>query len=209
MLKYKYKLFYSGEGMDQHEQQQQNTTPPRDTSLAKTRKFLLAKKPITLGIAVAVVAGSLSVGALIRDQHNANQANSRNDPNALLENLEYQTVLPQGRSIDQLGGWQRVSPDEKAPVYAYTDTIDEVPISVSQQPIPDKFRGDTDAQVAELARKFSATTKLSVDDLTLYVGTSTKGPQSAIVAKNNLLILIKSQKKIDNKSWTRYVQSLN
>ena len=53
---------------------------------------------------------------------------------APLDKLEYQTVVPKDKSIQQLGGWQRVSPPNATPVFAYGDTIDGVKISVSQQP---------------------------------------------------------------------------
>ncbi len=122
---------------------------------------------------------------------------------------EYQTTLPQGKSIKELGGWKRISPPGKAPVFAYADSLDDVPISVSQQTLPKSFKENTNDELAELAKKFNATTKVDASGIPVYIGTSAKGPQSTIFAKNNLLILIKSQSKIDNKSWARYAKSLN
>jgi len=120
----------------------------------------------------------------------------------------YTTMLPKGKSVESLGGWKRVSPPGKDPVFAFSDSIDSVPISVSEQPLPQSFKNDTSGQVAELAQKFSATDKLDAGSMTVYIGTSSKGPQSVIFAKNNLLVLIKSEKKIEDASWTTYVQSL-
>ncbi len=121
----------------------------------------------------------------------------------------FQTVLPDGKPISKLGGWQRVSPPKNEPVFAFSDTVDGVPVTVSQQPLPDSFKSNLNSQVAELAKKFNATTELEASDTTVYVGTSSKGPQSVIVAKNGLLILIKSQKVVSDVAWADYVRSLN
>lgn len=121
----------------------------------------------------------------------------------------FQTILPSGQSITSLGGWRRVTPPGEDPVFAYVDTIDTVAISVSEQPLPDTFKRDTQAAVADLAKQYNATTKLKAGDTTIYVGTSAKGPQSTILTKHNLLILIKSKSQVDNGSWTDYINSLN
>lgn len=117
-------------------------------------------------------------------------------------------VLPQGKTIDQLGGWQRVSPDEAAPVFSYKDTIEGVPIIVSQQELPQSFRTNTDQQLADLAKNFNATTKLQKDATTLYLGTSAKGPQSALFITNGVLVMIKSEQKIKDAAWLTYATSL-
>jgi len=121
----------------------------------------------------------------------------------------FQTVLPSGQSITSLGGWHRVTPPGDDPVFAFGDTIDSVPISVSEQPLPDAFKHDTTNAVADLAKQYNATTKLKAGDTVVYIGASAKGPQSTILTKHNLLILIKSKNQIDNSSWTDYISSLN
>lgn len=120
----------------------------------------------------------------------------------------YNTVTPSHKSIDQLGGWQRVSPPQNDPVYAYSDEINGVAVTVSQQPLPKSFRKDTKSQVAKMAKEFNATNEIDADNTTLYLGTSAKGPQSVILAKNNLLILIKSESSIEVIAWINYVNSL-
>lgn len=152
---------------------------------------------VIIGGMVAII-GILVVGILLY-QHRAGTATSSPD---------YQTVLPKGAGIETFGGWQRVSPPGQDPVFAYADTINEVPISVSQQPLPESFKADTDKNVAELAKKFNATIEIDAGGTKIYVGTSAKGPQSAILTKNNLLILIKSQEKINTQTWVQYVESL-
>jgi len=119
----------------------------------------------------------------------------------------YPTALPSGKTAEKLGGWQRVSPPSSAPVYAFADTVSGVSVSVSEQPLPDSFITDTDSKVAELAKQYNATDKLNASGTTVYIGTSSKGPQSVIFAKKNLLILIKSEKKIDDSIWLAYISS--
>lgn len=120
----------------------------------------------------------------------------------------YKTLLPAGKTIVQLGGWTRVSPSNVDPVYAFIDKIGETPINLSQQPLPKEFQADTDEQIANLAADFQADEKFTVGNTTVYIGTSAKGPQSVIFAKNNLLVLIKSSVQISNDKWSSYINSL-
>lgn len=159
---------------------------------------MLNKKTVIIGLVVAVC---LVAGLLIFRSMN-------NDSNATSKKPTYQTVLPQGKTIQELGGWKRVSPPEDQPVFAFTDAIDGVPISVTEQPLPQQFKNDIDSQVADLARKFNATHKIDASGTPVYIGTSVKGPQSVIFATKKLLILIKSEKKISDTSWVNYAISL-
>ena len=120
----------------------------------------------------------------------------------------YQTMLPGGKTAEALGGWYRVSPPDRNPVYAYADTIGTVSIDVSEQPLPEGFATDTAEQVAQLAQGFNANEKLQAGGTTMYIGTSSKGPQSVIFTKNQLLVLIKSDSRISNDQWAGYISSL-
>lgn len=120
----------------------------------------------------------------------------------------YDVVLPQRTPISDLGGWQRVSPAGKDPVFAYKDTVENVAISVSQQPLPASFVGNVDAQVKQLAESYSASTVIDAGGTKVYIGRSARGPQSVIFAKNNTLVLIKSQKTISQAEWIRYINNL-
>lgn len=128
-------------------------------------------------------------------------------PRGTSEIPTYDTVLPRGATVEALGGWKRVSPPGSEPVFAYLDTIDGVSISVSQQPLPTDFEKKDDA-VGELARSYNATHALAVGDMTIYIGTSAKGPQSVIFSKKDLLILIKSQATIADTKWLSYISTL-
>lgn len=126
----------------------------------------------------------------------------------LITSPDYATILPDGKTIESLGGWTRVSPPESNPVFAYIDKINGKQINVSQQPLPAEFKEDTTAQIQQLAAGYKATEKVTVGTITVFIGTSVKGPQSVIFVKNNLLILIKSVVVVSDNDWAGYVNSL-
>lgn len=121
----------------------------------------------------------------------------------------HNVVIPQSKSVEELGGWQRVSPPDSDPVFAYSDQVDEIDISVSQQPIPQSFANNTSERVKELAESYSATTTFKAGDIDVYIGRSSKGPQSLIFVRDGLLVLIKSQDTLDQKTWTNYIVNLH
>ena len=164
-----------------------------------TKKILL----IT-GCIILIAIASVVTLAVIN-----NAKSPEKNQTATKESPAFQTVLPNNTSIDTLGGWTRISPPENDPVFAYTDSIDDVSITVSQQPAPSSFKNNLDTEVAEVAKKFNATSQLDAGSVKAYIGTSAKGPQSIIFVKNNLLILIKSVQKIDDSKWISYIKSLS
>lgn len=157
--------------------------------------------------AVIIIIGSILVLLIVVTIIAIRKADQK-PAQTIIQDTGYSTVLPSNKSIAQLGGWLRVSPAESSPVYAYNDTIDGVAISVSEQPIPTSFEGSVDSHVAELAKSYDATSTVKSGDTTVYIGSSAKGPQSVIFTKNNLLILIKSEKPIKNTAWSSYAASL-
>lgn len=133
---------------------------------------------------------------------------TRSVPAAANQKPDYQTIIPDSKATDQIT-WHRVSPPNHNAVFAYADTLDGVQITVSQQPIPDSFKPDISSKVADLAKNYAATDKVTAGTTAMFVGTSAQGPQSVIFAKNNLLVLIKSSSKITDASWAKYAESLN
>lgn len=123
-------------------------------------------------------------------------------------NPPFSTILPAGKTSASLGGWARVSPPDRDPVYAYVDQINNIQINVSEQPLPANFKNNTTAKIAQLAEGFNATDKITASDITVYIGTSAKGPQSVIFTEHNLLILIKSTSMLSNNQWIAYISSL-
>jgi hypothetical protein len=166
-------------------------------------KKRLKKRTIIIGgiVGIVLIIATITATVIIR------QANHKSGQ-SIIQNPGYATILPYGKSIVQLGGWVRVSPAGTDPVYAYADTIGNVPISVSEQPLPASFKSNSTNKVAELAKGYNATATITIGDTTVYIGTSAKGPQSVIFTKSNLLVLIKSEKQIENAAWSTYAASL-
>jgi len=168
-------------------------------------RFVVSKKTLVIAsVSVAVIIACLAFVVVLAQQNKANNTSNKSS-----EQPQFSTLLPKGKSITSLGGWSRISPPSSEPVFAYNDTIAGISVNVSQQPLPKSFESNVDTQVAELAKQYSATNQISAGDTKVYIGTSSKGPQSLIFVKNNLLILIKSQQKIDNKDWSKYIESLS
>lgn len=180
-----------------------------DAVINKIRKFKWTRKRIIVAAVIIVIfSGAAVAGKTYYEATGNKTASTKKVSSDSAKKPEYTTLLPGGKSIDSLGGWHRVSPPDRDPVFAFVDKVDGVQINVSQQPMPDDFKGDTTKNVAELAKSFNATEKIEADDITIYIGTSSKGPQSAIFAREETLILMKSQAKISNEAWAAYAESL-
>ena len=132
------------------------------------RQFVLSKKVfiITSGIAIIAISAVVFIGISLQSSGQSTGTNRS------VASPQYPTVVPDGKTIEDLGGWKRVSPPKNDPVYAFNDKIDDVAISVSQQPVPKSFKGDATNKVADLAKNFNATNKVNADDTVVHVGTS-------------------------------------
>lgn len=122
---------------------------------------------------------------------------------------DYTTLIPEGKSIDSLGGWTRISPTGSNPVYSYADNLNKISITVSQQPLPADFVSNPTSGVRTLATNSGATRHLTANDqVEVYIGADPNGRQSLFLAKKGLLILIKSTGLIPDDQWLDYINSL-
>jgi hypothetical protein len=163
-----------------------------------------------LFIAAILLAAGLAAGAyyVVQSRQKAGNISAQpvSQPAGLVKGTPtYPILLPNNKNITVSDGWVR--PGDKA-VFVYTDKIGGVAISVSEQPLPDDFKTDTNQQMDTLAKAEKANQKITVGSTIVYIGSTSKGPQSVFLAKNNLLILIKSDDLITNNSWASYVNSL-
>lgn len=184
-------------------------TQHRAYTAAKVQAAKLPRKKLALGGIILAVALFIAGSNLLTD-HNAKVAADKNGTQRDLTRgiPDYPTVLPAGKTIQDLGGWTLVSPPDRDPAFAYIDKIGNMQINVSQQPLPDDLKPDTAAKIEKLAQGYGASEKITADDTTAYIGTSEKGPQSVILNKDDLLILIKSSVHIDSDEWIKYINSL-
>ena len=185
---------------------------PRER-FSRFSRSLSVKRRFAIGAGLLLVLASIACFFIYRNGGQKDQAIRKKSVAAATivqgsQQPEYDTLLPEGKSIQRLGGWSRVSPPDKEPVFAYVDSIDSVQVFVSQQPLPVAFKNDAVAEAKKLAQQLGTTEQLTDDGLTAFVSTSAKGPQATIAVKKDLLILIRSGAKIKNASWIGYINTL-
>lgn len=118
------------------------------------------------------------------------------------ESPNFAALSPSGKKVE----WSRLSPPGSASFYVYTDTLEGVPIRISEQALPNNLKSDE--TVAELAKNYNANRSIAVDEVTVYIGTSAKQTQSIIFVKRSLLILITSNNILNDHQWSEYISSL-
>ena len=178
----------------------------------KQRLPSLTGRQWAIGLAIMIVSGLWLVLHRPPSPHTQTAAPSTSAATSatlVKENPPFPALLPSGKNAGELGGWTRISPSSKDAAYAYVDHIGTVQINVSQQILPDNFRSTPEDSLRTLAESFDARETIKAGDTTVYIGTSTKGPQSIIFAKNNLLVLIKSSGRIAEPLWTNYIKDLD
>ena len=175
------------------------------------RIIVLSVVAATAGIATPHQLYSQTTGNVAAQKEITNNDDDKQPLNGELQKgtPEYDTVLPEGKTIKDFGGWTRVSPPNRDPVFAYIDKIGAIPINISQQPLPKEFSEQPAEQVEQLARSYAANRRLDTGNAIVFIGTSGKGPQSLIVVKGDLLILIKASAAVSDDEWKKYIQSLS
>lgn len=166
-----------------------------------TRKQLRLLK-IGVPVAVVAVSGAVLAPRLLPEKSSDQQAVM----SAVTRQPDYDPVLPNGNKQEANKG--KLGYDSAKKVASFPDQIGNVKVTVSQQPLPETFKKDTDAQVKKLAENFSAKEVINTSTPTAYLGTSAKGPQTVIFAKNDLLVFITSDSVIDKELWAEYITRL-
>ena len=140
-----------------------------------------------------------------RTSHDGGSLGTSSDSGTLTKGTpSYTTITSSGKTME----WTRVSPPNTSAVYAYTDTIAGIPITVSEQPLPKELQGDTESKLEDLAKNYGANRFITADATKVYIGTSVKGPQSIIFSKQSLLVLIKAASALNDEQWKLYIASL-
>jgi len=172
--------------------------------MSNNKRFVITRKMVIIAIiATVAIATPIAIGISVSRQNDIENIAEEKG-----EQPTFSTILPKDKSIDDLGGWSRISPTTSDPVFAYNDEIEGVSINISEQPLPKSFEGNADAQVTEIT-KGGAYKEITAGDTKVYVGTSSQGPQSVVFTKNDLLVLIKSKQKVSDTDWSKYIESLS
>lgn len=92
--------------------------------------------------------------------------------------------------------------------YIFSDTYNDVAITVSEQPLPDALKADG-AKVKELATSIGATERVETADGVLYVSPSDDATSQRVVyASKQLLLLITATGILKNSEWVAFIQDL-
>lgn len=178
-----------------------NLTVPKLPRLKLTKK----RKKIglaTAGVAVVALAGFGAFKVLDKPK-------STEVTDVLADNVtepEFDTVLPSGKKEETEGN--NIGYDSQRKVASFKDTIGSVPITVSQQPLPEPFKANPDEEVKKLAEGFSATNAINESNPKAYLGNDESGAQTVIFHKNNVLVFMFSPKQIDKDQWAEYITKL-
>lgn len=118
---------------------------------------------------------------------------------------KFSIIKPQGREIPK----EKIIYDSKRNFTKFDDEINGVPITVSQQPMPDAFKADPKAGAAKIAKNFGTTDSFMFDDIELNYGQDEKGPQTMIFTKKDLLIFIMTSQQVDKEGLKVYAGNLD
>lgn len=175
-----------------------------------SRKLKLPKWPRKVYITAGCVLLVLLIGGFVYNRliHTSpHKPASKSYTSSKLEKgtPNFTTLLPAGKTIEDFGGWTRTGPPTASPVYGYADKIGDIAITVNEQPVPDSLKKA--GEIEKLTEAYSH--KVAVEGVNIYIGTSAKGPDRAIVIKNNLLIIITADGHPTDQEWADYVGSLS
>jgi hypothetical protein len=122
------------------------------------------------------------------------------------EKPKFDLIFPAGKDAKSLGGICRTSPKTSAPVFTYRDKIGNIKIKVNQQVVPRGMAKPED--LSSFAKQNYYNEMFMVNETKVYAGQSARGEQFLVLVKNNLLIFITADKKIDINKWVEYISLL-
>jgi hypothetical protein len=168
-----------------------------------SRQINLKRAAIALTSISLIVAGFGVYGFIRQSSHSAQPGEAAKGDQA--QSPAYQPILPDG---DETATDSPLAYDPQRGIVSYTDKIKNIPITVSQQPLPANFAANPDKEVENIAKNFSAKEVIEAGGTKAFLGTSFKGPQSVILHKNKLLIFLYSDNKIEKEDWAVYIMGL-
>lgn len=115
--------------------------------------------------------------------------------------LSFTPIVAPGKTI-------YVDPEGKRDTGSYPDVINGINIRVSEQVLPKDFKPDVQAKMDNFAKYNYYSEQITAGDTKVYIGMSVKGVESVMFTKNDLLVFIKAESKVDNNQLADYIKSL-
>lgn len=158
-------------------------------------------------LALAIIGLSIGVRALVGlVPHHKNPDVAVKG--AQTDKPSFKPVVPEDKKDLAQTGSSSTAYDPNRQLYSYSDKYLNGTITVSEQPVPDKFKQDP-GSLAQVAATIGAKDKFETAFGTAYVATSANGTSQRVVfIRQNLLIFMESTKKYDNDAWKIYIESL-
>lgn len=118
------------------------------------------------------------------------------------EDPPFEPMYPLGSMSETAANVTRRTPGGDI-IHTFRDDLGGVELEVTQQEIPENF------DLAEVAKDFSATSTIQIDDITVYHGYSEEvGVQSLFFHKKGVFVSIRAAQKITDDQWASYIVSL-
>ncbi len=168
-------------------------------------KIMPSKKVINITLfAVIALCSLMLVKAVFVDSKSNNNSDEVKGIEAeKKERPDFAIYYPSSQKEDEM------SYDYKKKVASYPDQIDTIPITISQQKLPDTFKANPIVELEKLAKQINANTKLeAVGGINAFMGQSVRGPQTVVFVKDQTLIFIKSDSQVAISAWNNYLDSL-
>lgn len=121
--------------------------------------------------------------------------------------LGYKPLVPAPRVEGEPSPTKPVYNSQKK-LYTFNDQYKGARLTVDQQAIPDKLRGNEE-EIQKIADSIGADQSFTTTAGKVYIYTGEKGgSQRLLLANNKMLMFIQSTQQIDNASWVNYIQDL-
>lgn len=160
------------------------------------------------GSLVLLAGGGLLTKKYFFDKPPLSVADGAASLSGLLSNPTFTPFAPKTKPQLAQGKSQATAFDGKRDSYSYTDNIQNVPLTVSEQPIPSNFSSAAQA-VASIAKSMNATHVIKASGLTAYEAKSSQtSTQTLILTNANILIFLQSNFPHDDGTWANYISSL-
>lgn len=194
-----------------------NKTPPQPSvsiqiqvpsvNFGKLRATLRTMRPWAIGVLVLVLV--VFGGKMIVDHMPKREKKQPAIPvNAQASaDLGYKPLVPAPRAKGEEGPSKPVYNSNRK-LYTFNDQYKGAKLTVDQQAIPDKLKGN-EKEIQKIADSISADETFSTTLGNVYIFTGEKsGSQRLLLANEKMLMFIQSTKQIDTASWVSYIQSL-
>lgn len=99
--------------------------------------------------------------------------------------------------------------DQEKKVLGYMTKYNDTAMTISQQALPEQLKSDR-STLGSVAKSIGAAIRLETQKGVAYIATDQKTlTQTALFATDEVLVFIRTDKKLDNESWKFYINQLN